>query len=100
MQNTLLTTCKECVSIPDLIKGIDCKIAKLSSTLYNNIAFDLNKDVDTTLITKLIRYKRILNYKYYSNNYNCEYSITSITNKVIKLINGCKSKCPPNIKCN
>lgn len=87
-----LTNCSECASIPELLKRIDCKLAELGNSLYNNISFMLNQSVPAGDILQLIAYKRILMYKYINPNYVYHYSISKIASKVILLTPGCNSK--------
>ena len=92
MLYTRLTNCPECVNIPELIKKIDCKLAKLGNSLYNNISFMLNQSVPATDMLQLIAYKRILMYKNINPNYAHHYSISKIASKVIILTRGCDIK--------
>ena len=93
MLSLRLTNCPECANIPSILKKIDCKLAELGNNLYNNISYMLNKPIPTTDITQLIGYKRILTNKYYNPNYLPEYSINSISSKVIRFTTGCVSRC-------
>jgi hypothetical protein len=92
MLYTRLTNCPECVNIPELLKRIDCKLAELGNSLYNNISFMLNQSVPATDMLQLIAYKRILMYKNINPNYVYHYSISKIASKVILLTLGCESK--------
>ena len=87
-----LTNCIECASIPELLKRIDCRLAELGNSLYNNISFMLNQSVPATDMLQLIAYKRILMYKNINPNYAHHYSISKIASKVILLTLGCESK--------
>ncbi len=87
-----LTNCSECASIPELIKRIDCKLAELGNSLYNNISYMLNQPIPATDILQLMVYKRILMYKNINPNYVYHYSISKIASKVILLTLGCESK--------
>lgn len=89
-----VTKCKECGSIPDLIKAIDCKLAEMSGRLYNNIVFSLNLHVPYMDMTDLLTYRRILEYKAVDPNYICKFDIPSITTKVKIITAGCKPNCP------
>jgi len=82
MLNPRLTNCPQCEDIPSLIKEIDCKLAELSSDLYNNIVFMLNKSVPSTAILDLLNYKRILQYKTCNPNYAGNFSINSIASRI------------------
>lgn len=89
-----VTNCKECGSIPDLIKSIDCKIAETSGRLYNNIVFSLNLNVAYQDIFDLLTYKRILEYKAVNPDYICKFDIRQITTRIKLMTAGCKPKCP------
>lgn len=93
MLSLRLTNCPECANIPSILRKIDCKLAELGNNLYNNISYMLNKPIPASDILRLIGYKRILTNKYYNPNYLPEYSINSISSKVIRLTNGCVSRC-------
>jgi hypothetical protein len=92
MLSPRLTNCPECANIPELLKRIDCKLAELGNSLYNNISFMLNKPIPAADILQLIAYKRILMYKNINPNYVYHYSISKIASKVILLTLGCESK--------
>lgn len=92
MLSPRLTNCPECANIPELLKRIDCKLAELGNSLYNNISFMLNKPIPAADILQLIAYKRILMYKNINPNYVHHYSISKIASKVILLTLGCESK--------
>lgn len=92
MLSPRLTNCPECANIPELLKRIDCKLAELGNSLYNNISFMLNKPIPAADILQLIAYKRILMYKNINPNYVYHYSISKIASKVILLTPGCNSK--------
>ena len=87
-----LTNCIECASIPELLKRIDCRLAQLGNSLYNNISYMLNQPIPAGDILQLIAYKRILMYKYVNPDYVYHYSISMIASKVILLTLGCESK--------
>lgn len=87
-----LTNCIECASIPELLKRIDCRLAQLGNSLYNNISYMLNQPIPAGDILQLIAYKRILMYKYVNPDYVYHYSISKIASKVILLTLGCESK--------
>jgi hypothetical protein len=93
MLSPRLTNCPECANIPSLLKKIDCKLAELGNSLYNNISYMLNKPIPSNDIIQLIGYKRILQYKYINPNYAYRYSVNMIASKVIRLTAGCVSKC-------
>ena len=70
-----LTNCQECANIPNLIDKIDCKLAEIGSSMYNNVVFMLNYPIPATLMLQLIAYRRILIFKYCNPNYVKKYSI-------------------------
>lgn len=86
MLSPRLTNCVDCNQICNLIEDIDCKLAKLSSNLYNNVVFLLNLPVQGTLMNDLLNYKRILTYKLCNDEYACRYSVESIASRVKLLI--------------
>jgi len=94
MLSPKLTNCPECTNIPSLIKKIDCKLAELGNSLYNNISYMLNKSISYNDMSNLIVYRRILLYKYMNPNYVSLYSVNKIASKVINIVSGCVSKCP------
>jgi hypothetical protein len=77
-----LTNCLECAEIPSLIADIDCKLAEMSSALYNNIVFMLNKNIAYEAISDLINYKRILSYKICNPNYAGHFTVNMIASKI------------------
>ena len=87
------SNCKECSSILELIKGIDCKMFELSDTLYNNISYMTNKKVPSDIIMRLLYYREILFYKYNSFNHLPSYDIEIIKSRVRLLIRNCKQSC-------
>lgn len=93
MLNPKVTNCKECGSIPDLIKNIDCKIAEISERLYNNIIFSLNLNISYSDVLDLLNYRRILEYKLVNPEYACEFDVPRITTRVKLLAGACKCKC-------
>jgi hypothetical protein len=83
MVNPRLTTCcADSSNISLLIEDIDCKLAKLSGDLYNNIVFMLDKPISSSLFIDLLMYKRILQYKSVNLEYACAYSVEMITSRV------------------
>lgn len=92
-----LTECKDCVDIPKLVKNIDCKIAELSNNMYNNIVFMLNNSVPFSVLTELLVYKRILQYKYCNPEYAGTCNISQIAFKVTRLTAGCVKKCEDKV---
>lgn len=99
MLSPRLTNCPECANIPDLLRKIDCKLAELGNSLYNNISYMLNKPIPAGDILQLIAYRRILQYKYINPNYVHEYSIAMIASRVIRLTVGCVSRCNEPLPC-
>jgi hypothetical protein len=93
MLSPRLTDCPECANIPSLLRKINCKLAELGNSLYNNISYMLNQSVPASDIMQLIMYKRILEYKYINPDYVCKYSVNMIASKVIRLTAGCVSRC-------
>ena len=93
MLSPRLTNCPECANIPSLLKKIDCKLAELGNSLYNNISYMLNQPIPAGDILQLIAYKRILTYKYCNPNYACDYSVAMIASRVIRITTGCVSRC-------
>jgi hypothetical protein len=96
MLSPRLTNCPECANIPDLLNKINCKLAELGNSLYNNISYMLNKPIAAGDITQLIAYRRILTYKYINPDYAYHYSINRIASKVLILTAGCKVDCNCN----
>jgi hypothetical protein len=93
MLSPRLTNCPECANIPSLLRKIDCKLAELGNSLYNNVSYMLNQPIPADVILQLIGYRRILQYKYVNYNYANKYSVNMIASKVIRLTAGCVSKC-------
>lgn len=77
-----LTNCKECITISNLIKDIDCKLSDLANLLYNNIVFMLNHPVEYSVYLDLLNYKRILLFKYCNPSYAGCYTVEMIASKV------------------
>lgn len=88
-----LSGCLKCASIAEIIKDIDCKLDELSISLYNNIIFDLNNNISSSLITDLINYKKILMYKLSNDQYLCKFSINQISSRVKILTSPLKNCC-------
>ena len=99
MLSPRLTDCKECANIPSLLKKIDCKLAELGNSLYNNISYMLNQPIPAGDILQLIAYRRILMHKYCNPNYVYEYSVNMIASRVIRLTLGCVSRCNELERC-
>jgi hypothetical protein len=96
MLSPRLTNCPECANVPELLNKIDCKLAELGNSLYNNISYMLNQSVPASDIIQLIGYRRILQYKYINPDYLCQYSVNAIAGKVIRLTLGCVADCTCN----
>lgn len=82
MLSPRLTNCPECANIPDLVSEIDCKLAEMANSLYNNVVFILNRPFPATTMNDLLNYRRILLYKYCNPNYAREYTVNMIASKV------------------
>jgi hypothetical protein len=82
MLNPRLTNCPECGDIPSLLADIECKITEVAKNLYNNTVFALNMPIAFDVMTDLLNYKRILQYKYCNPNYAKAFTVNMITSKV------------------
>lgn len=82
MLSPRLTSCPECANIPALVGEIDCRLAELSSNLYNNIVFMLNQPVPGGAMLDLLNYRRILIYKYCNPNYAAPFTVNMIASRV------------------
>jgi hypothetical protein len=83
-----LTNCRSCGDIPNLLAGIDCKIATDSAKIYQNIVFMLNTPLQACLIKDLLHYRRILTYKYFNPDYAKEFPVEMISSRVRALTPG------------
>lgn len=99
MLSVRLTQCPECQNILYMLTKIDCRLAELGNSLYNNITYMLNKPVRASDMSELIAYKRILTYKLYNPNYVSSYSTRQIGTRVLYLAAGCYSKCNEPVVC-
>ena len=81
-----LTDCVALTSIPSLLADIDCKVGKLAKDQYNDIVFALNNPISFTVMSDLLHYKRILEFKACNADYASSYSIDEIASKVKLLI--------------
>ena len=88
-----LTNCTECDDICSLIESIDCKVAEMSVSLYNNVVFMLNKSFDNEVLSDLLNYKRILQYKICNPNYAKHFTVNMIASKVRRFTSGCIKDC-------
>lgn len=77
-----LTNCGSCADVLSLIDEIDCRMAQLAGNMYNNLTLMLNKPVPFTVMSDLLTYKRILQYKYVNPNYASGFTINMIASKV------------------
>ena len=99
MLSPRLTNCPECANIPSLLKKIDCKLAELGNSLYNNVSYMLNQPIPAGDMLQLIAYRRILTHKYCNPNYVHEYSVAMIASRVIRITVGCVSRCNEPERC-
>jgi hypothetical protein len=99
MLSPRLTNCPECSNIPDLLKKINCKLAELGNSLYNNVSYMLNQPIPAGDMLQLIAYKRILTHKYCNPNYVHQYSVAMIASRVIRITAGCVSRCNELERC-
>ena len=88
-----LTNCAQCEDICSLIESIDCKVAEMSVSLYNNVVFMLNKSFNHELLSDLLNYKRILQYKVCNPNYAGCFTVNMIASKVRRFTSGCIKDC-------
>jgi uncharacterized protein (TIGR02145 family) len=88
-----LTNCAQCDDICSLIDSIDCKVAEMSVSLYNNVVFMLNKSFNHELLSDLLNYKRILQYKVCNPNYAGCFTVNMIASKVRRFTSGCIKDC-------
>jgi hypothetical protein len=72
----------ECSTIPTMIDEIDCKLAKLSGKLYNNMVFMLNMPIEASTFIDLLTYRRILQYKAVNSDYAEDFTLEMIASKV------------------
>lgn len=82
MINVRLTTCSETSDILTLLNDIECKITDISKNLYNNTVFALNAPIKFEVMTDLLIYRRILQYKYCNADYVKEFSVNVIASRV------------------
>ena len=81
-----LNNCVDCITIPNLLSEIDCKLTELAKKQYNNLVFSLGYTIDMCVILDLLNYKRILQFKACNADYASCYSIEDIAGKVKLLI--------------
>ena len=77
-----LTNCEDCDDILSLIGEIDCRVATLADSMYNNVTLMLNYPINTSSLFALLNYKRILQCRYVNPNYACDYSLYDIASRV------------------
>jgi hypothetical protein len=82
MLSPRLTNCVECSTIPYLIDEIDCKLADMANSLYNNVVFMLNQPVQGSVIIDLLNYRRILTFKYCNPEYAGCYTVAMIASRI------------------
>ncbi len=83
------TACRECSLINELIKKIDCQVAKMAHNLYVNLVYMVNKPIEACKISTLLHYKRILTYKACNAEYAVDFSVEKIGSRVNFLSVGC-----------
>lgn len=86
MLNPRLTNCVDCTTIPALLSDIDCKMTELAKNQYNNIVFSLGRNVKPDVMSDLLNYKRILQYKYCNSEYADGYTVENIASRIKLLI--------------
>jgi hypothetical protein len=77
-----LNNCTDCTSIPALVKSIDTKLAKIAKDQYNNIIYELNKNVSGEVAFDLLTYKQILYNRVCNPDYAIQFSIDRIASKI------------------
>lgn len=86
MLNPKLTNCVDCTTIPALLSDIDCKMTELAKNQYNNIVFSLGRNIKPDVMSDLLNYKRILQYKYCNSEYADGYTVENIASRIKLLI--------------
>jgi len=86
MLNPRLTNCVDCTTIPALLSDIDCKMTELAKNQYNNIVFSLGRNIKPDVMSDLLNYKRILQYKYCNSEYADGYTVENIASRIKLLI--------------
>jgi len=81
-----LTNCVACTTIPALLADIDCKLTSLAKDLYADIVFALNSPIPHVVMSDLLNYKRILQFKACNADYASCYSVEEIAGQVKLLI--------------
>ena len=77
-----LTNCDSCASIATLLSDINCKVADIATSYYNNITLMLDYPMKDSVMFDLLSYQRILTYKSYNEDYASIFSIEQIASKV------------------
>jgi hypothetical protein len=90
-----LTNCVNCTDIATLLEEIDCAIYVIAKKLYANTVFMLNQYIDTTAMSDLLNYQRILKYKYCNIDYAGCFTVEMIASKVKRYTSGCIKPCYP-----
>lgn len=81
-----LTNCVDCTTIPALLSDIDCKMTELAKNQYNNIVFSLGRNIKSDVMSDLLNYKRILQYKHCNSEYADGYTVENIASRIKLLI--------------
>ena len=77
-----LTNCDSCTSIATLLSDINCKVANIATSYYNNITLMLDYPMKDSVMFDLLSYQRILTYKSYNEDYASAFTIPMIVSKV------------------
>ena len=77
-----LTNCDSCASIATLLSDINCKVADIATSYYNNITLMLDYPMKDSVMFDLLSYQRILTYKSYNEDYASAFTIPMIVSKV------------------
>lgn len=77
-----LRSCTDCASVDTLLAEIECKLATMSSTMYTNLVFMLNKPVNKWTLFSLLMYRNILLYKDADATYLSDYTVEMVASKV------------------
>ena len=77
-----LTNCDSCASIATLLSDINCKVADIATSYYNNITLMLDYPMKDSIMFDLLNYQRILTYKSYNEDYASMFSVEQIASKV------------------
>lgn len=87
MLSPRLSECLQCSDISSLLAEIDCKLADLAKSQYNNVILALNRPIQDVPIGDLINYKRILLHRACNPDYACDFSVNAIGSRVKILVN-------------